>query len=75
MQLLSKRLAALEAEQTPVIKDVRTASTRDLARALASVPLAVLRAEWSDTSDEDFAAVLEMIREHVPSYGVEHGQP
>lgn len=70
---LKDRLQALEAEVSPpVIADVRAASTLELARAIAAHPVDQLRAEMSTYTEDEFAAVLETIREHVPGYGSDY---
>jgi hypothetical protein len=66
---LKTRLAALEAERAPIIADVRLASTRDLAGALAEYPVENLRESVATWPEADFAAVVDSIRKYVPDYG------
>lgn len=67
---IKNRLAALEVEHSPLIKDVRLASSRALALELSKTPIGELRTAVAAWPDADFAAAVESIREHVPSYAL-----
>lgn len=71
---LRNRLATLEtAMGAPIITDVRTASLRDLCLALAhAFTVEELKASCEAQETNDFLGLVEMIREQVPSFGVDY---
>ena len=72
---LKSRLATLEtAMGAPVIRDVRTASLRDLCLSIAHEFTVEELKACCDAQGEttDFIGLVEMIREQVPGFGVDY---
>lgn len=72
---LKNRLATLEtAMGPPFINDVRTASLRDLCLAIAHAFTVEELETCCEAQGEtnDFLGLVEMIREQVPSFGVDY---
>lgn len=69
---LKHRLETLETSLgAPIIKDVRTASLRDLCQAVAhAFTIDELRRACDGQGEgKDFLGLVEMVREQVPSFG------
>lgn len=53
---------------SPVIRNIRQATTAEIARALSVWPVDELRRDMPDITEQQFAELVSVIREHVPGY-------